>query len=324
MTELPTVGGSGNVWGNLLLDFLGVSLNADGTLKAPILPRTAVSDANYTILATDYLVAYTALTAARTATLPAAAASNAGQMWIVKDESGAAATYAIAVKTSGGNIDGVSGSTGKTISINYGKLYVYSSGGNYYTLESLPVKSGLAQISGGALQFGVPTNELFTGTVGTTGLNANQIRYVFFKVDYPITITAWQFDVSATPASNANVRVGIYRADGAWQPIGAPLYDNGGTAVANGFTGVKSATGLSVALAPGRYLTAINMDIAMSMRAYQVGSRAIDGGMGTTPIVQKVVNSQTYGALPTPGTVWNATNLAAGGMQHSVLWQWTE
>jgi len=111
----------------------------DGTNKVltancgEISARTAVS-ANYTILVSDYIVAYTSTSSAFTATLPAAASSNAGQQWIIKDESGGAATHNITVKTNGGTIDGTSGSTGKIINTNYGVLRVYSNGSNYFTL----------------------------------------------------------------------------------------------------------------------------------------------------------------------------------------------
>ena len=67
------------------------------------------------------------------ATLPAAAAGNAGQSWIIKDESGGAATHNITIKTAGGTIDGVAGGTGKVINTAYGILRVYSNGTNYFT-----------------------------------------------------------------------------------------------------------------------------------------------------------------------------------------------
>ena len=103
------------------------------TLKGgQIEARTPVS-ANYTILASDYIVAYTSTSSAFVATLPAAAAGNAGQTWIVKDESGAANTNNITVKTAGGTIDGVAGGTGKVINTAYGVLRVYSNGTNYFT-----------------------------------------------------------------------------------------------------------------------------------------------------------------------------------------------
>ena len=50
--------------------------------------RTAVNDLAYTVLATDRLVAYTALTAARVVTLPAASAYPVGTTLTIIDESG--------------------------------------------------------------------------------------------------------------------------------------------------------------------------------------------------------------------------------------------
>ena len=50
--------------------------------------RTAVSDASYTVLAADRLVAYTALTAARVVTLPASSAYPTGTRLLIVDETG--------------------------------------------------------------------------------------------------------------------------------------------------------------------------------------------------------------------------------------------
>ena len=186
-----------------------------------------------------------------------------------------------------------------------------------------PVKSGLAQTSGGTTEWGIPTRELAVG-VSTTNLNANQVRYVYMRVEYAITLTAHQFEVTSTPASNANVRIGIYRADGTLQPTGAPLYDSGNIAVASGFTGIKTTTGISVALVAAMYLVCINIDVNMGMRAANVGSLTIDNNMGANEIVQKVVATQTYGAFPNPGDKWTTTNTGSAGMQHSIIWQWTE
>jgi hypothetical protein len=63
--------------------------NLSGTISAAQLSqRTAVSDANYTALTSDRLVAYTAITAARTVTLPSASAYPQGVRLVVADESG--------------------------------------------------------------------------------------------------------------------------------------------------------------------------------------------------------------------------------------------
>ncbi|AEV99269.1 hypothetical protein A4D02_32225 [Niastella koreensis] len=95
----------------------------------PQINRTPVNDAGYSVQAADYLIAYTALSAARTVTLPAASTMT-NRILIIKDESGAAGTYNIIINVvAGGNIDG--GSL-KTITVNYGSLEVYSNGSQWF------------------------------------------------------------------------------------------------------------------------------------------------------------------------------------------------
>ncbi len=54
--------------------------------------RRAISDAAATVVKSDYIIAYTSLTAARSVNLPTAAGSI-GRTYIIKDETGSAATY---------------------------------------------------------------------------------------------------------------------------------------------------------------------------------------------------------------------------------------
>jgi hypothetical protein len=94
------------------------------------LNRTVVNDAGYSVLASDYMIAYTALTTARTVTLPDAAGMG-NHIFIIKDESGAAGTYNITINVSaGGTIDGASS---KVISTNYGFINLYSNGSQWFT-----------------------------------------------------------------------------------------------------------------------------------------------------------------------------------------------
>jgi hypothetical protein len=94
-----------------------------------IVKRTATAT-SYNVLSTDYLIAVTSTASARTITLPAASATNAGQVYYVKDESGGAGTNNITVNVSGGgNIDGASSIA---IDQNYGLLMFYSSGSAWF------------------------------------------------------------------------------------------------------------------------------------------------------------------------------------------------
>ena len=95
--------------------------------------RTAVSDANYTALTTDRNIAYTAITAARIVTLPAASAFPQGYRLTVFDESGAAsATNTITFARSGS--DTINGATSAAVSSAFGVLAVETNGANKWTV----------------------------------------------------------------------------------------------------------------------------------------------------------------------------------------------
>jgi len=98
-------------------------------VPGPYLTRVNKS-ASYSVDAsTDYLIAYTSTAAAYTVTLPAAPAT--GQVFIIKDESGAASINNIAITVSGGAIT-IDGSTTQYLNSNYGSVAVYFNGTNYF------------------------------------------------------------------------------------------------------------------------------------------------------------------------------------------------
>ncbi|MGD0762099.1 MAG: hypothetical protein ABR929_02720 [Roseiarcus sp.] len=95
--------------------------------------RTAVSDAAYSALVTDRLIAYTALTAARVVTLPGAANYPPGQSLTIADESGAcSATKTITVARAGS--DTINGATSAVIATAYGYICLESNGSNAWTI----------------------------------------------------------------------------------------------------------------------------------------------------------------------------------------------
>jgi len=106
--------------------FIGGMVN----MIATAVKRTIVADAAYSVLTTDYLIAYTTLTAARTITLPTAVGVT-GQQYIIKDESGNATTNHITVATTSSQT--VDGASTASISAAYGIVRVYSNGANWFT-----------------------------------------------------------------------------------------------------------------------------------------------------------------------------------------------
>lgn len=91
--------------------------------------RTAIADANYTILITDYIVAFTSLTATRTITLPTP--DGKPRVFIIKDEAGKADAYPITIDPLGAvTIDGISSIQ---LTTPYSSTIIYTDGSNYFT-----------------------------------------------------------------------------------------------------------------------------------------------------------------------------------------------
>lgn len=95
-----------------------------------VAPRRSVADVASTLAATDYLLAFSSLTATRAVALPSAASVGSAtrpQYFIVKDESGSAGSFPITLT---GTIDGA---TNKSISTAYGEIRIYSNGTAFFS-----------------------------------------------------------------------------------------------------------------------------------------------------------------------------------------------
>lgn len=95
-----------------------------------VVNRTATA-VSANVAATDYIIAVTDTTAARTITLLASPTTN--QVFIIKDESGAASINNISVTVSGGSIT-IDGLTTQKIYTNYGSITVYFNGTSYFII----------------------------------------------------------------------------------------------------------------------------------------------------------------------------------------------
>jgi hypothetical protein len=130
--------------------------------------RTPVSDAAYSAVVTDRLIAYTALTAARIVTLPAAAAFPAGVALTIIDEAGACTpTNTIAAARAGS--DTISGATSAVIAAAYGSLKLESNGANAWTVVDA---NNPAVNRGGPCMLGqsrIPFILCSSGTMGNNG-----------------------------------------------------------------------------------------------------------------------------------------------------------
>jgi hypothetical protein len=114
--------------------------------------RTAISDAAYAALATDRMVAYTALTAARVVTLPASAAYPTGTRLTVIDETGnCSVTKTLTVNAAGS--DTIDGAALAVVNQAYGFVGLESNGAGHWTIIDqgfMPALANLAAAGHGA------------------------------------------------------------------------------------------------------------------------------------------------------------------------------
>jgi len=142
--------------------------------------RTAVSDAAYSALVTDRLIAYTALTAARTVTLPSAASYPTGAQIIVIDETGNCSnTKTITVSRAGS--DTIDGAASAVIAGPYGVLALESNGSNAWTVTHSRVASN-ARTAVSDAPYSALTSDLL---IAYTAITAARVVSLLAAAAYP-------------------------------------------------------------------------------------------------------------------------------------------
>lgn len=178
----PTFGGVGlttDVTGTLPVGSGGTNGTTVPTARASLSidQRTTVADTAYTVLSTDYLVAYTSITASRTVTLPAASTFNAGRVLVLQDESGSAsAAITIAIAPNGTDTINGSNSNLSVVKAAYGKAYIVSNGATGWTVATkyptMPVVAGgtgLTTLTTHGVLLGEGTANIAATSAGASG-----------------------------------------------------------------------------------------------------------------------------------------------------------
>jgi hypothetical protein len=162
--------------------------------------------------------------------------------------------------------------------------------------------------SAGASFYTVP-GQLFSVISSLTGWAADTDYYEPWFTPTPIVVDQLACEVTA---AGTNIRIGLYRADADWQPIGAPLADSGSIEAG---TGVKTYTpGTPLYLPRGRYLAVGNLDnAATALRNFRgtAPTTMLDSALGATAFVIKTKVARAYAAFPTPGTPWDTVETSS-------------
>jgi hypothetical protein len=168
-----------------------------GGWPAALETRTSVSDAAYSALVTDRLVAYTALTAARVVTLPAAASYPSGARLTIVDESGACSSTKTITVTRAGS-DTIDGATSTTLNGAYQAVALESNGSNAWAIVvscpndefallgvgTAPDPNNPLSVSGASALFSGATNFNVTVNKGGSGGAASDTASFIFEDGY--------------------------------------------------------------------------------------------------------------------------------------------
>jgi hypothetical protein len=280
--------------------------------------RTQVSDGGYTVLATDRLIAYVALTAARAVALPAASTFPTGARLLVVDETGnCSATKTITLNRNGSDL--IDGAATAVINTAYGYLAVESNGANSWTIidqvASIPVPSvnGLT----GAVSLAASGGDVITAsgttiTIGGCGGLVNKFRNG--------TMDLWQ---RGTGSMTVTVS-GAYAADG-WivLPSGASVSvtQSGGrllTKNAMQVTGAASVTDIIVKQRIESLFAA-----AFSSQTVTVQAQVYNGTGGPITPTLTVRRAASQDVWTSPATDVNAVSLQTCPASAWTLLSWT-
>lgn len=163
----------GSLWQSAVA--LPIASGGSGVATAPLARSafnidgaTSTGDANYTILVTDRLVYHTALSTARTDTLPAANAVNAGQTLYVVDVRGVASGSNTVTLQRAGSDTVNGGTTATALSAAFGASVCFSDGSSRWTCEPFGGGGG-GGVSSVTIAAGTGISLAGTCTITTTG-----------------------------------------------------------------------------------------------------------------------------------------------------------
>jgi hypothetical protein len=156
--------------------------------------------------------------------------------------------------------------------------------------------------------------------VGTGAQVGGVDVYAWFLVTQPIIVDLAQFEVTTGPSANANVYLGIYKADNNLQPDGAPLLATNAIPVATSATGVFRQQFAGITLTPGLYLVGINASHQMTYRRFFYSNTFVTTSMGSSTLAT-LAKTRTNGTFPS-NTSWDGTGNGVGAMFTIPVLRW--
>jgi hypothetical protein len=205
----------------------------------------------------------------------------------------------------------ISAITEKTVPADADLVIIEDSAASYVKkkvqISNLPGGTGGGGVGEGRLSGGGTTAVLIPGvnptSFGSEAVTTGLIRYSPLVVNEDLTIASLKTEVVGGNGAGRLARIGLYEADGDWQPTN--LVGEG--EIDCSALGIKTVT-LATTLTAGRYLSAITTN--NSSPTYRQARAQPQGNMllGANDFIRSLQVSASYAALPDPGTVWDTVS----------------
>ena len=296
-----------SIWMQTDINALVAGIGADGVLTGCTVTAQGSPDMTLAVAAGEVLVSGTkALVTAGNVTITTADATNPRIDLVVVNSSGTKSVTAGTAAASPKAPDIPASSVLLAmVYVPAGDTAIQS---NQITDKRVVVRPLLARarlVVSGTTYFCIPGVNISALGTGTTGLGPNYVQYQPFLVETPITVDALQCEVTTAGTAGNSAHLGIYHADESFLPT-TLVVDSGNIAVDS--TGVKTVSGLSIQLQPGRYVQAFQSESG-TFRTFRGENARLYGLLANgNGFVASVYQALTYGAFPSTATT--PTNVA--------------
>ena len=244
------------------------------------------------------------LTAARTATLPAANSLARGVRVNVSDLSGSLSPLT-PIKVTAAGSDTIGAGTIVYMTIPYDSLWLETDG---VSLWSLPSSLQFLNCKSVTTKYPIAPGVVVMSTVASASMSSAYMHYgPAWTLHAPAVLEGLLYEIVTGGGAASTFRIGLYTCDSSMQPVSL-VYDSGALDANTVAAATHTIVG-GLLLPPGRYIPFWQPSATTSFRVLKgVGEHSFHNpAFSSSPWVHDFAVSRVYAAAPATGLKWDTT-----------------